>query len=286
MRWSAWRAKAPFKDSVVPKVLSVVDDALAGLGADPDPECWVVWGDDPASRYALLVPTPSGLVVVNVRVSVPGEGPRAGGKVVRWPRVQLGELAVEIQGGHRLVTFQVETHVLNGADAAGDAIAVFAQTIFAAIDGRPAPAPAKGRATPAKARLQGGRDRRRPAGSRPRRDLRPDRGGDLRHGRGHRRLGDLVGRGPIDVRRGEWTAVDRRRPGGGDGCQLARLGADHARAPAPRPARGRPSNARSWTASPSAIDAKARHASMEPSKPSDGSPRIVRSRSRPRPTPK
>ena len=57
MRRSAWRAKAPFKDSVAPKVLSVVDDALAGLGADPDPECWVVWGDDPSSRYTLLVPT-------------------------------------------------------------------------------------------------------------------------------------------------------------------------------------------------------------------------------------
>jgi hypothetical protein len=150
MRWSGWRAKAPFKDSVAPKVLSVVDDALAGLGADPDPECWVVWGDDPSSRYALLAPTPSGLALVNVRVSVPGEGPRAGGKVVRWPRVQLGELAVEIQGGHRLVAFQVETHVLNGADAAADAIAVFAQTIFAAVDGRAAPAHATGRAGPAK----------------------------------------------------------------------------------------------------------------------------------------
>ena len=156
MRWSAWRAKAPFKDSVVPKVLSVVDDALAGLGADPDPECWVVWGDDPSSRYALLVPTPSGLAVVNVRVSVPGEGPRAGGKVVRWPRVQVGELAVEIQGGHRLVTFQVETYVLNGADAAADAIAVFAQTLFAAIDGRPIPAPTTGRSTPAKAGSKAG----------------------------------------------------------------------------------------------------------------------------------
>jgi hypothetical protein len=32
MRWSAWRAKAPFKDSVVPRILSVVDDALAGSG--------------------------------------------------------------------------------------------------------------------------------------------------------------------------------------------------------------------------------------------------------------
>ncbi len=70
-------------------------------------------------------------------MSVPGEGPRAGGKVVRWQRVQLGELAVEIQGGHRLVTFQVETQVLNGADAAADAIATFAQTMFAEVDGRP-----------------------------------------------------------------------------------------------------------------------------------------------------
>ena len=150
MRLSEWRAHAPVKDAVTPKVSAIVGSALVTLGAEADPECWVVWGDDPSSRYALLVPTPSGLVVVNVRVAVPGEGPRAGGKVVRWPRVQVGELAVEIQGGHRLVTFQVETHVLNGADAAGDAIAAFAQTIFAAIDGRPAPAPAKGRATPAK----------------------------------------------------------------------------------------------------------------------------------------
>jgi hypothetical protein len=152
MRWSGWRAKAPFKDSISPKVLAVIDAALAGLGADPDPECWVIWGDDPRSRYLLLASTPSGLVVVNVRVAVPGEGPRAGGKLVRWQRVQLGELAIEIQGGHRLVTFQVEAQVLNGADAAADAISDFAQSLFAAIDGRPAPVAAKGRkAAPPKA---------------------------------------------------------------------------------------------------------------------------------------
>ena len=110
------------------------------LGAEADPECWVVWGDDPGVRYMILVPTPSGLVQVNVRVNVPGEGPRAGGKVIRWNRVQLGELAVEIQGGHRLVTFQVEAQVLNGADATADAIAAFAHALFAAVDGRPAPA--------------------------------------------------------------------------------------------------------------------------------------------------
>ena len=145
MRWSAWRAKAPFRDSVSPKVLTVVDAALAGLGAEADPECWVAWGDDPSSRYSVLAPTPSGLVQVYVRVSVPGEGPRAGGKLIRWGRLQLGELGIEIQGGHRLVTFQVESHVLSGADGAADAIGDFAQILFAAADGRPVPLPAKGR---------------------------------------------------------------------------------------------------------------------------------------------
>jgi hypothetical protein len=145
MRWSAWRAKAPFRDSVAPNVLAVVDAALAGLGADVDPECWVVWGDDPSSRYSVLAPTPSGLVQVYVRVSVPGEGPRAGGKLIRWSRLQLGERGLEIQGGHRLVTFQLESHVLSGADAVADSIGDFAQILFAAADGRPAPSPAKGR---------------------------------------------------------------------------------------------------------------------------------------------
>lgn len=143
MRLSDWRAKAPRKESVSPKVVAVVESAIVTLGAERDPECWVAWGDDPSIRYLILAPTPSGLVEVHVRVSVPGEGPRAGGKVVRWNRVQLGELAVEIQGGHRLVTFQVDTQVLNGVDDAADAIAAFAQTLFAAIDGRVISTPAR-----------------------------------------------------------------------------------------------------------------------------------------------
>ena len=148
MRLSEWRAVAPFKNSVSPKVVAVIESAFDVLGAERDPECWVVWADDPAVRYLILAPTPGGLVQVHVRVYVPGEGPRAGGKVVRWNRVQLGELAVEIQGGHRLVTFQVETQVLNGADGAADGIATFAQALMAAIDGRPAPASSVRRARP------------------------------------------------------------------------------------------------------------------------------------------
>ena len=136
MRLSEWRAKAPFKNSVAPKVVAVIEAALAALGGERDPACWVVWGDDPTVRYLVLAPTPSGLVQLNVRVYVPGEGPRASGKVVRWNRVQLGELAVEIQAGHRLVTFQVEMQVLNGADAVADRISDFAQVLFAAVDGR------------------------------------------------------------------------------------------------------------------------------------------------------
>lgn len=144
MRLSEWRASAPHKDAVSTKVSAIVESALVVLGAERDPECWVIWGDDPASRYVILAPMSGGLVQVNVRVVVPGEGPRADGKVVRWNRVQLGELAVEIQGGHRLVTFQVENQVLNGVDAGADAISAFAQALFAAVDGRPAPVVGRG----------------------------------------------------------------------------------------------------------------------------------------------
>ncbi len=118
MRLSEWRTHAPIKDSVSPKVMAVVESAIETLGAQPDPDCWIVWGDDPAVRYLVFVPIAAGLIQLNVRVMVPGEGPRAAGKVVRWNRVQLGELAVEIQAGHRLVTFQAESP---GAERGGHA---------------------------------------------------------------------------------------------------------------------------------------------------------------------
>jgi hypothetical protein len=118
------------------KVLGPARDALALLGAELDPECWIVWGDDPGVRWTILAPSAAGLVQINVRVNVPGEGPRSAGKLIRWHRVQIGELSVEIQGGHRLLTFQVESHLLHGADAEAEAVGAFVETLFAAMDGR------------------------------------------------------------------------------------------------------------------------------------------------------
>jgi hypothetical protein len=134
MLLSEWAKRAPHKESMAPKVIATVTPILVALGAPKDPSSWIAWGDDPAARYVILAPTPAGLVQVHVRVSVPQEGPRASGKLVRWSRVQTGELSVEVVGGHRLVGFQVENIILRGTDEEGEAISSFALEVYAAID--------------------------------------------------------------------------------------------------------------------------------------------------------
>lgn len=141
MRLTDWQARAPHRDVVSDKVLAPARDALALLGAERDPDCWIVWGDDPAARWTILAPTPAGLVQVNVRVNVPGEGPRSAGKLLRWHRVQVGELSAEVQGGHRLLTFQVESMLLKGTDADADAAGTFIASLYAHMDGRAAMPP-------------------------------------------------------------------------------------------------------------------------------------------------
>ena len=139
MRLSEWRAAAPNREAMAPKVSGVIDPVLAALGAEPDPHCWVIWGDDPGVRYLIMAITPLGLGVCHVRVNVPGEGPRASGKLVRWGRVQVGELDVEMGGGHRLLSVQLEQQVIRGVDDHVDQISQFIGAVFAAIDGRPRP---------------------------------------------------------------------------------------------------------------------------------------------------
>ena len=141
MRLSEWRASAPSRDAASPKVAALVDPVIRGLGAEPDPHGWVVWGEEPAVRHTILIPTEAGLVSCFVRVNMPGEGPRASAKLIRWNRVQIGELAMETSAGHRLIGFQIEGHVLQTADHEADRVAAFALEIFAAMDGRPRPEP-------------------------------------------------------------------------------------------------------------------------------------------------
>jgi hypothetical protein len=155
MRLSEWRASSPSREAVATKVSAIVDPVLTALGAEPDPSAWVAWGEEPGARHTILVPTPAGLISCFVRTNVPGEGPRAAAKLTRWNRVQLGELAIETQGGHRIGSFQVEQLVLRGADEVADLIGRFATELFAAIDGRvlpPGPPVARSRARPAAAK--------------------------------------------------------------------------------------------------------------------------------------
>lgn len=163
MRLSDWRARAPFADSMAPKVIEVIEPIVTALGADADPGCWIVWGDDPAARYMVFVPTGAGLLQINVRVNVPMEGPRASGKLIRWNRLSVGELAVEMADRHRLLSFQVEGQVLKGTDEDADAIAAFALELFAAIDGRPFTPPAAGAGTRSGAKPTGAAKAGRPA---------------------------------------------------------------------------------------------------------------------------
>ena len=141
MRLSEWRKAAPHKDAGSAKLAAIVDPVLASLGAEADPHAWVAWGEEPGTRYTILVVTDPGLISCFVRLNVAGEGPRASAKLVRWSRVQTSELAIETSGSHRLLSFQIESHVLQGADGVADGIAGFALDVFAAMDGRPRPQP-------------------------------------------------------------------------------------------------------------------------------------------------
>lgn len=139
MRLSEWEAEAPSRETMSAKVMDVLRPVLAGLGSPPDPHCWVAWGDDPRVRYQILAVAPAGLAMCNVRVNVPGEGPRASGKLARWSRLQVGELDVEAAGGHRHLGVQVEGQVLRAVDGGVDRLAAFVQLVLAGMDGRALP---------------------------------------------------------------------------------------------------------------------------------------------------
>jgi hypothetical protein len=139
MRLSGWRSKAPGRDGINQKVLDTVGPILVSLGAEVDPHCWVTWGDETGGRWTAFAPCLAGLAVVNVRAGGPQEGLRVGGRLVRWSKVQLGELAAESERGHRLVMFQIEGQPIRGTDDKADDVARFAGLALAGLEGRPFP---------------------------------------------------------------------------------------------------------------------------------------------------
>ncbi len=139
MRLSSWRTKAPGKGGINPKVIETVGSILAALGAEPDPHCWVTWGDETGGRWSLIAPCEQGMAVVNIRAGGLDDGSRVGGRLVRWSKVQVGELAAEAERGHRLVMFQVEGQPIRGTDDNAADVAAFARLTLAGLEGRPLP---------------------------------------------------------------------------------------------------------------------------------------------------
>jgi hypothetical protein len=136
MRLSEWRKAAPKEGVLDDSVLAIVNPVLADLGAEPDPECWVAWGEDPDVRYSLLSPTPAGLITLAIRFTTQEDGVRVIAKLVRWSKVSVSELGVEAGGGHRIVAVQVENIVLKGIDNEADQICEFVRGLIAGVDDR------------------------------------------------------------------------------------------------------------------------------------------------------
>src|SRR4029078_13355320 len=84
MRLSEWRKAAPHKDAGSAKLAAVGDPARASLGAESDPHAWVAWGEEPGTRYTILVVTDPGLISCFVRLKVAGEGPGSCATAGAW----------------------------------------------------------------------------------------------------------------------------------------------------------------------------------------------------------
>lgn len=135
MRLGEWRSSATGKKVIPAKVAEVLDSALRALGVPADAVAYVLWGDQPEVRFLVLAASDAGMAYIGVRVNVPQEGPRASGRMIRWSRVQVGEVSVEAHHGHRQVTAQVESQVLQGVDTAGDEIAAWMAEVYRRVDG-------------------------------------------------------------------------------------------------------------------------------------------------------
>jgi hypothetical protein len=134
MRFAEWRDGPEGRQRLPEKVIFLIETVTQTLGADGEVSCYVVRGDQPDSRFQVLAATSAGLMALNVRVNLPQEGPRVSGRLVRWGRVQAGEVAIEGHGGHVQVSAQFEGAVLQGLDSAAREIAVWMTEVYRNLD--------------------------------------------------------------------------------------------------------------------------------------------------------
>ncbi len=134
MRFDDWRATPEGERHLTERLVALIDPVSRVLGVGTETACHVVWGDQPPARFQVLLATEAGLAVLNVRVNVPQEGPRISGRLVRWGRVQAGEVTIEAHSGHAQVSAQFEGQVLQGLDTAGERIAEWMIEVYRRVE--------------------------------------------------------------------------------------------------------------------------------------------------------
>ena len=139
MRLSEWCEQAPIPGCVSAPVMALVERLLSDLGVGPDTDCWVIWGEDPGTRYTILAPSLAGMASLIVRSMGLPDGPRGNGKLTRWSKLNVSELAIESAAGHRVVAIQVDSFVLKGTDEEADAICDFVRVLLAGLENRSEP---------------------------------------------------------------------------------------------------------------------------------------------------
>ncbi|MGC8634130.1 MAG: hypothetical protein ACP5VP_05630 [Candidatus Limnocylindrales bacterium] len=135
MRFADWQATPEGSRYLTDRLVPLIESAARTLGAHDATPCYVAWGDQPEARFQVMLSTDGGLGIFNVRVSVPQEGPRLSGRLVRWARVQAGEVTFEAHSGHIQVSAQFEGQVLLGLDEAGERIAEWMTEVYRRVDG-------------------------------------------------------------------------------------------------------------------------------------------------------
>jgi len=118
------------------KTLAVIRTLVVDMGAEADPECWVVWGEDSESRYSVLVPALAGVISVAVRLSGTDEGPRANGQADSLAQAddQRAQRRGRRRASHR--GRAVESYVLKARTIIADRICEFVRGLIATIDNR------------------------------------------------------------------------------------------------------------------------------------------------------